>query len=224
MDNDVTRGGSEPTAPKAHIHVHSREGWDAVTTRRLSTEIEFSQPVLYKHFASIEDSVEAVALEGFGELAELLSTARASAGDREAALRRVAHAYSRFAAENAGLYEAMFTRATRLQIGAEDTPHPAESGFAQLREAAANVAGERDIDTSPRCYGLGWTDRPRSGAATTFVRAATPSASSSSSPSSTTPDARTARKAAVGALKRHQSRSRAGSALAALRAIRPSSL
>jgi hypothetical protein len=26
------------------------EGWDAVTTRRLSTEIEYSQPVLYKHW------------------------------------------------------------------------------------------------------------------------------------------------------------------------------
>ena len=49
-----------------------REGWDAVTTRRLSTEIEYSQPVLYKHFASMEDIVEAVALEGFGELAEVL--------------------------------------------------------------------------------------------------------------------------------------------------------
>ena len=43
-----------------------REGWDAVTTRRLSAEIEYSQPVLYKHFASMEDIVEAVALEGFG--------------------------------------------------------------------------------------------------------------------------------------------------------------
>ena len=52
------------------------EGWDAVTTRRLSTEIEYSQPVLYKHFASMEDIVEAVALEGFSELAEALRTAR----------------------------------------------------------------------------------------------------------------------------------------------------
>jgi Bacterial regulatory proteins, tetR family len=25
------------------------EGWDAVTTRRLSSQIEYSQPVLYKH-------------------------------------------------------------------------------------------------------------------------------------------------------------------------------
>jgi AcrR family transcriptional regulator len=32
------------------------EGWDAVTTRRLSTEIEYSQPVLYKHFTGMEKS------------------------------------------------------------------------------------------------------------------------------------------------------------------------
>src|SRR6266498_1672770 len=37
------------------------EGWDAVTTRRLSTEIEYSQPVLYKHFGSMDDIVEAAA-------------------------------------------------------------------------------------------------------------------------------------------------------------------
>jgi AcrR family transcriptional regulator len=34
-----------------------QEGWDAVTTRRLSTEIEYSQPVLYKHFSGMEDIV-----------------------------------------------------------------------------------------------------------------------------------------------------------------------
>ena len=124
-----------------------REGWDAVTTRRLSTEIEYSQPVLYKHFASMEDIVEAVALEGFGELAEALSTARRGAGGPEEALSRVAHAYSSFAAENPVLYDAMFTRATRLRFGAEDTPVQLRAGFAELREAVANVAGGRDVDT-----------------------------------------------------------------------------
>ena len=34
------------------------------------TEIEYSQPVIYKHFASMEDLMDAVALEGFGELAD----------------------------------------------------------------------------------------------------------------------------------------------------------
>src|ERR1035438_5202945 len=98
-----------------------REGWDAVTTRRLSTEIEYSQPVLYKHFASMEDLVEAVALEGFGELAETLGQARRDAGEPQEVLARVARAYSNFATENPAAYHAMFTRATRLSFAAEDT-------------------------------------------------------------------------------------------------------
>jgi len=124
-----------------------REGWDAVTTRRLSAEIEYSQPVLYKHFASMEDIVEAIALEGFGELAEILRNARRSAGGPEQELRRVADAYSRFATENPALYDAMFTRTTRLRFGAEDTPAPLSAGFAELREAVASVAGGRNVDT-----------------------------------------------------------------------------
>ena len=56
-----------------------REGWDAVTTRRLSAEIEYSQPVIYKHFASLDRIVEAVAVEGFGELGAALATARRAA-------------------------------------------------------------------------------------------------------------------------------------------------
>ena len=124
-----------------------REGWDAVTTRRLSTEIEYSQPVLYKHFASMEDIVEAVALEGFGELAETLGKARRGAREPQEVLARVACAYSSFATENPAAYHAMFTRATRLSFAADDTPAPLSAAFAELREAVASVAGGRDVDT-----------------------------------------------------------------------------
>src|ERR1700693_4881208 len=68
------------------------EGWDAVTTRRLSTEIEYSQPVLYKHFSGMEDIVASVAVQGFGELAGALSAARGGAGGRPGALGRGGHA------------------------------------------------------------------------------------------------------------------------------------
>jgi AcrR family transcriptional regulator len=124
-----------------------REGWDAVTTRRLSTEIEYSQPVLYKHFASMDDIVEAVALEGFGELAEALRAARRKRGGAEEVLSRVAHAYREFADENPVLYDAMFTRATRLRFGVDETPLELHAAFAELREAVATVAGEHDVDT-----------------------------------------------------------------------------
>src|SRR3954453_15801552 len=46
------------------------QGWDAVTTRRLSTEIEYSQPVLYKHFTGMEQIADAIAIDGFGDLAD----------------------------------------------------------------------------------------------------------------------------------------------------------
>jgi hypothetical protein len=62
-------------------------------------------------------------------------------------LSRVAHAFSRFATKNPALYDAMFTRATRLRFGASDTPTPLAAAFAELREAVDTVAGGRDVDT-----------------------------------------------------------------------------
>ncbi|MBW0015591.1 TetR/AcrR family transcriptional regulator [Mycobacterium sp.] len=123
------------------------EGWDAVTTRRLSTEIEYSQPVLYKHFSSMDDIAAAVAVDGFTELAEALGRARSDAATPEQALRPIAHAYLDFARENPALYAAMFTRATTLRFAAADTPQPMTAAFAGLREALAPLAADEDLDT-----------------------------------------------------------------------------
>ncbi len=123
-----------------------REGWDAVTTRRLSTEIEYSQPVIYRHFASRDDLAEAVALEGFAELATALGQARRAVSP-DAAAGAVARAYARYAAENPSLYDVMFTRTTRLRFGTEDTPTSLSDAYAELRAAVATIAGERDVDT-----------------------------------------------------------------------------
>src|SRR3954447_21214640 len=123
-----------------------REGWDAVTTRRLSTEVEYSQPVLYKHFASLDDLAEAVALEGFGELAEALGRARRSAPPEDVA-EAVARAYCAYAEGNPALYDVMFTRTTRLRFGADDAAAPLSDAYAELRAAVATIAGERDVDT-----------------------------------------------------------------------------
>ena len=121
------------------------EGWDAVTTRRLSTEIEYSQPVLYKHFAGMEKIAEAVAIDGFAELADVCSAATSgTAGD---ALTRIAHAYLDFARDNPAVYDAMFTRATTLRFAAQDTAPQLEAAFAELRQAVGGVADEHDADT-----------------------------------------------------------------------------
>jgi AcrR family transcriptional regulator len=121
------------------------EGWDAVTTRRLANEIEYSQPVLYKHFKGMEEISDAVAIDGFGELAEALRSARADA--RGDTLTRTAHAYLDFAHANPAVYDAMFTRATTLRFAAEDTPPQLAAAFDELRKAVGTITDGRDAAT-----------------------------------------------------------------------------
>lgn len=123
------------------------EGWDAVTTRRLSTEIEYSQPVLYKHFTGMEQIADAVALDGFAELAEAIRAAYSDTGAASDTLTRTARAYLDFARDNPAVYDAMFTRATTLQFAAQDTPPQLLAAFAALHQAVGMVAGEPDADT-----------------------------------------------------------------------------
>lgn len=123
------------------------QGWEAVTTRRLSDEIEYSQPVLYKHFSGMDDIAAAVAIDGFGELAEVLSAAGRRRQTPKAKLKRIAHAYVEFGDKNPALYDAMFVRATTLRFAEADTPPELSEGFAQLRQAVTEIADRQDVDT-----------------------------------------------------------------------------
>ena len=123
------------------------EGWDAVTTRRLSTEIEYSQHVLYKHFSGMDQIAAAVAIDGFGELADALHAARAGAETPHRSLTLMAHAYLDFARENPALYDAMFARTTTLHFAADDTPPQMSAAFAEIHEGLRGVAHETDVDT-----------------------------------------------------------------------------
>jgi AcrR family transcriptional regulator len=122
------------------------EGWDAVTTRRLSTEIEYSQPVLYKHFSGMEQIAQAVAVDGFAELADVLGAARSGAGTPSVTLTRMARAYLDFARDNPAVYDAMFTRATTLRFGTNATPAQLTAAFEELRQVVDVVADGRDVD------------------------------------------------------------------------------
>ncbi|NKQ52606.1 TetR/AcrR family transcriptional regulator [Amycolatopsis sp. K13G38] len=127
------------------------EGWDAVTTRRLAERIEYSQPVLYSHFKSKDAIVEAVALEGFAELAERLREARSGTDD---ALVAVLRAYAGFAAANPVLYDAMFARATDLPFAKPDSPAPLREAFGELLAVFTEPAGDGDAATLTE---VGWS-------------------------------------------------------------------
>lgn len=112
--------------------IAEREGWDAVTVRRLAEEIEYSQPVLYSHFENRDAIVAAVAVEGFQELAVALQDAACGSTGQQNALENLAMAYLGFAARCPALYEAMFTLPTNLLFAEPDTRPELRAGFDAL--------------------------------------------------------------------------------------------
>ena len=120
------------------------EGWEAVTTRRLADRVEYSQPVLYSHFAGKDAIMAAVAVEGFAELAADLRAARVSAGDDRQALAAVARAYVAFAERRPAIYDAMFSRAVDLPFATPEAPDALHAGFDELRQVVRSVAAGDD--------------------------------------------------------------------------------
>jgi len=141
------RASREQLIVTAARELAEAEGWDAVTTRRLAERVEYSQPVLYSHFAGKADIVRAVALEGFGQLAAELRHARTAAPRADAALRAVAAAYLRFAQSRPAVYDAMFVMPTDILFAMPETPAAPRAAFAELRAALAPLAGNRDLET-----------------------------------------------------------------------------
>jgi AcrR family transcriptional regulator len=115
------------------------EGWEAVTTRRLAEQVEYSQPVLYSHFKGKDAIMAAVAVEGFANLAADLRKAREEADDPLAA---VSKAYLTFADHRPALYDAMFSQAVDLPFATPEAPPALHAGFNELLAAVSPGANE----------------------------------------------------------------------------------
>lgn len=122
------------------------EGWDAVTTRRLAAEIEYSQPVLYSHFKGKDAIMAAVAVEGCAEMAAELRKARTASAEPVQTLADVAEAYVEFAERRPALYDVMFTRAVDLPFASPEAPAALQEAFGELRETVRPLAGDDDLD------------------------------------------------------------------------------
>ncbi|WP_026416924.1 TetR/AcrR family transcriptional regulator [Actinomadura oligospora] len=130
------------------------EGWDAVTTRRLSELVQYSQPVLYSHFKGKAAIVAAVAVEGLADLAATLRAAREKATDDVGALRAITHAYMDFAAKHPAAYDAMFVQPIDVTFGTGESPRALRDAFHELATVLEPFAGERDLETFTE---LGWS-------------------------------------------------------------------
>jgi len=84
-----------------------REGWQAVTIRKVAERIEYSPSMIYEYFVSKEAILLELLCEGFLQLDVVLKTARGSCEDYEERIIRMAEAYWEFAMRNPELYQVM---------------------------------------------------------------------------------------------------------------------
>ncbi|WP_348789286.1 TetR/AcrR family transcriptional regulator [Leifsonia sp. NPDC080035] len=116
--------------------IAEREGWPAVTVRRLAEEIGVSQPILYRHFpGGRDDIVGRVVMAGYAELA----TAMEVGGDGPGALPALIAAYLDFARAHPSTYEAMASARSGIAFASDDTPEVLRRGFELLTRAVGGV-------------------------------------------------------------------------------------
>lgn len=121
---------------QAAREVAEADGWPAVTMRRLAGKLGVTQPVLYSAFASRQALIDAVAINGFDDVAVALEGVDASPMARM-------RAYLDFAAAHPRVYEAMFSLPSGLAFATEDTPEPLQRAFSGIRDAFPDADGTR---------------------------------------------------------------------------------
>lgn len=88
--------------------IAAREGWQAVTIRRVADALELSAPTIYEHFASKDALLAELINSGYRQCLEVLRTARASSSDPVAAVIRMGEAYWDEAWSSPELYQVMY--------------------------------------------------------------------------------------------------------------------
>jgi AcrR family transcriptional regulator len=128
---------AEPTAQRiatAARRLLSKEGVDAVTMRRVANAVGITPMAVYRHYANRTGLLNALADEGFDELAARMAATRFS-GDIEKRLARILDISLDHALENPRLFELMFLKPRE---GARQYPVDFKAG----RSPTANLTVE----------------------------------------------------------------------------------
>lgn len=91
---------------EAALNIAEREGWAAVTIRRIATEIDYTSPIIYQHFANKDAALKVLLQRGYDDLCEAMARATKKSTPDERPLQ-LGLAYLRFARDNPRRYELM---------------------------------------------------------------------------------------------------------------------
>jgi AcrR family transcriptional regulator len=132
---------SKPTSEKIAVAARrllDRDGAEAVTMRRLASEVGVTAMALYRHYPNREGLLNALADEGFTELAERLESAKLAGGTAKQ-LEKIMNIFLDHAVENPRLFELMFLKPRE---GARQFPQDFRAGLSPTANPSARVLKE----------------------------------------------------------------------------------
>jgi len=132
---------SKPTSEKIAVAARrllDRDGADAVTMRRVASEVGITAMALYRHYPNREGLLNALADEGFTELAERLESVKLAGGTAKQ-LEKIMNIFLDHALENPRLFELMFLKPRE---GARQFPQDFRAGLSPTANPSARVLKE----------------------------------------------------------------------------------
>jgi AcrR family transcriptional regulator len=89
--------------------IAAKEGWNALTIRKIADEIEYTPPIVYEYFENKEDLISEIVFNGFYTMNEKFLVAKESSTDSKKLIESVSMIFWDFAFENKELYRLMFS-------------------------------------------------------------------------------------------------------------------
>ena len=124
---------------------------EVISLRELARQVGVSANAAYRHFASKEALLQAIAAAGFHDMAERSLAAQSSQPDAKRRLRAAGLNYVQYARSNPALFRLMFGRKPPNETSAE-LKEAAEQNFMGVRFAVSQASGLSMDD--PHCMTL----------------------------------------------------------------------
>lgn len=85
-----------------------KEGWEALSIRKIAEAIDYSVPVIYNYFINKEALLREFVKQGFGMLNAILLKTLDLSEDPQAQLKSIGYAYLKFSSDNREYYRLMY--------------------------------------------------------------------------------------------------------------------
>jgi AcrR family transcriptional regulator len=122
----------------------AKEGYEAVTMRRIAEGIEYSPTTIYNHFKDKDDLVRSLCEEDFTRLLSFLEDGPPAPSAVEG-LKQLGQAYRRFAETHPNHYRFMFMTPGKFEVRKEGCELPGEQAFLLLRSVAQKAIASGEL-------------------------------------------------------------------------------